>query len=77
MDEAFGHLYGRVDLKGRGTSVAKMLGTSSGTAVIAANGGQVSEAASRGSSRSTSRRRRCCSARTSRPSFAAPWATSR
>jgi len=43
MDEAFGHLYGRVDLKGRGTSVARMLGTSNGTAVIAANGGQVSE----------------------------------
>jgi uncharacterized protein involved in outer membrane biogenesis len=43
MDEAFGHLYGRVDLKGRGTSVAQMLGTSNGTGVIAANGGQVSE----------------------------------
>jgi uncharacterized protein involved in outer membrane biogenesis len=43
MDEALGHLYGRVDLKGRGTSVAQMLGTSNGTGVIAANGGQVSE----------------------------------
>ena len=43
MDEAFGHLYGRAELKGRGTSVARMLGTSSGTGVIAANGGQVSE----------------------------------
>lgn len=43
MDEAFGHLYGRADLKGRGASVARMLGTSNGTAVIAANGGQVSE----------------------------------
>jgi uncharacterized protein involved in outer membrane biogenesis len=43
MNEAFGHLYGRVNLKGRGTSVAQMLGTSNGTGVIAANGGQVSE----------------------------------
>lgn len=43
MDEALGHLYGRVDLKGHGTSVAQMLGSSNGTGVIAANGGQVSE----------------------------------
>jgi uncharacterized protein involved in outer membrane biogenesis len=43
MQEAFGHLYGRADLKGRGASVAQLLGSSNGTAVIAANGGRVSD----------------------------------
>jgi len=43
MDEALGNLYGRVDLTGRGDSIADMLGTSSGKVVVAANGGQVSE----------------------------------
>ncbi len=43
MEESLGHLYGRVDVKGRGTSVADMLGTANGKAVIAADGGRVSE----------------------------------
>ncbi|HEX4780086.1 MAG TPA: AsmA family protein [Usitatibacter sp.] len=43
MQEALGHVYGRADLKGRGASVAQLLGTSSGTGVLAANGGRVSD----------------------------------
>ena len=43
MDEALGTMYGRADLKGRGTSVADMLGTSNGSLVLAANGGRVSD----------------------------------
>lgn len=43
MDEAFGTLYGRADLKGRGASVGDLLGTSTGKLVLAANGGRVSD----------------------------------
>lgn len=43
MEEALGHLYGRVDLQGRGKSVGEMLGTANGKAVVAANGGRVSD----------------------------------
>ena len=43
MDEAFGTLYGRADLKGRGVSVGDLLSTSTGKVVVAANGGRVSD----------------------------------
>jgi len=43
MEESLGHLYGRVDLQGRGKSVGDMLGTANGKAVVAANGGRVSD----------------------------------
>ena len=43
MEESLGHLYGRVDLQGRGKSVGDMLGTANGKAVVAADGGRVSE----------------------------------
>jgi uncharacterized protein involved in outer membrane biogenesis len=43
MDEALGTMYGRADLKGRGASVGDLLATSSGSMVVAANGGRVSD----------------------------------
>lgn len=43
MEDALGTMYGRVDLKGRGASVGDLLATSSGIAVLAANGGRVSD----------------------------------
>src|SRR5262249_55152478 len=43
MEESLGHLYGRVDLKARGISVGDMLGSANGKAVVAADGGRVSE----------------------------------
>ena len=43
MDEAFGTLYGRAELKGHGASVGDLLGTSTGRIVVAANGGRVSD----------------------------------
>ena len=42
MEEAFGTLYGRADLVGRGQSVAQMLGTSDGKAQFAVDGGNIS-----------------------------------
>lgn len=43
MDESLGTMYGRVELIGRGTSMADLLGTSNGNVVLAANGGRVSD----------------------------------
>lgn len=42
MEEAFGTLYGRADLVGRGQSVAQMLATSDGKAYFAVEGGNIS-----------------------------------
>jgi AsmA family protein len=41
MQEALGTLYGRADLKGRGTSVAQLLGTSDGKMALAVDGGRI------------------------------------
>lgn len=43
MEEAFGTVYGRADLKGRGASVGDLLATSNGTIALSANGGRVSD----------------------------------
>ena len=43
MEDAYGQMYGAVDLKGRGASVGDLLATSDGTMVITANGGRVSD----------------------------------
>jgi uncharacterized protein involved in outer membrane biogenesis len=43
MDEALGTMFGRVELAGRGQSVAELLDTSNGKMTVAANGGQVSQ----------------------------------
>ena len=43
MDEAFGTMFGRVELAGRGQSVDELLDTSNGKMTLAANGGQVSQ----------------------------------
>jgi uncharacterized protein involved in outer membrane biogenesis len=43
MEEAFGTVYGRADLKGRGASVGDLLATSNGTMALSANGGRVSD----------------------------------
>lgn len=43
MEDAFGHLYGAFDLKGKGASIGGLLATSNGTMVLTANGGRVSE----------------------------------
>lgn len=42
MQQSFGTLYGRAELKGRGASVGDMLGTSDGKIVVAAEGGRIS-----------------------------------
>ncbi len=42
MKDALGTLYGRVDLVGRGTSVAQLLGSSEGKANVAVDGGRIS-----------------------------------
>jgi uncharacterized protein involved in outer membrane biogenesis len=41
MRDALGTLYGRADLKGQGTSVAQLLGTSDGKANFAVDGGRI------------------------------------
>ena len=43
MEDAYGQMYGAVDLKGRGASVGELLATSDGTMVLTANGGRVSD----------------------------------
>jgi uncharacterized protein involved in outer membrane biogenesis len=43
MDEAFGTLYGRAELVGRGNSIGGLLDTSNGKITVAANGGRVSQ----------------------------------
>ncbi len=43
MEQALGTLYGRADLRGRGTSIGELLGSSNGRIVLAANGGRVSD----------------------------------
>jgi AsmA family protein len=43
MEEAYGQMYGAVDLKGRGASVGDLLATSNGTMVLTASGGRVSD----------------------------------
>jgi uncharacterized protein involved in outer membrane biogenesis len=43
MQEAYGQMYGAVNLKGRGASVGDLLATSNGTLVLTANGGRVSD----------------------------------
>lgn len=42
MDDALGRMSGRADLVGRGRSVARLLGTSSGEASLAVSGGRIS-----------------------------------
>jgi uncharacterized protein involved in outer membrane biogenesis len=41
MRQALGTLHGRADLKGEGTSVARLLGTSDGRATVAVDGGHI------------------------------------
>lgn len=43
MEDAYGQMYGALDLKGRGASVGALLATSNGTMVLTANGGRVSD----------------------------------
>ena len=43
MEEALGTVYGKADLRGRGTSVGDLLGSSNGKIVLAADGGRVSD----------------------------------
>jgi uncharacterized protein involved in outer membrane biogenesis len=43
MEDAYGQMYGAVDLQGRGASVGDLLGTSNGTMVLTASGGRVSD----------------------------------
>jgi len=43
MEDAYGQMYGAVNLKGRGASVGDLLATSDGTMVLTANGGRVSD----------------------------------
>lgn len=43
MEDAFGTVYGKADLRGRGTSIGELLGSSNGKIVLAANGGRVSD----------------------------------
>ena len=43
MENAYGQMYGAIDLKGHGASVGDMLATSNGTMVLTASGGRVSD----------------------------------
>ena len=43
MEDAYGQMYGAVDLHGRGASVGDLLATSNGTMVLTASGGRVSD----------------------------------
>jgi uncharacterized protein involved in outer membrane biogenesis len=43
MGDAYGQMYGAVDLKGRGASIGDLLATSNGTMVMSASGGRVSD----------------------------------
>jgi uncharacterized protein involved in outer membrane biogenesis len=43
MADAYGQMYGAVNLKGRGASIGDLLATSNGTMVLTANGGRVSD----------------------------------
>jgi uncharacterized protein involved in outer membrane biogenesis len=43
MEDAYGQMYGAVNLKGRGASIGDLLATSDGTMVLTANGGRVSD----------------------------------
>ncbi|HUQ28519.1 MAG TPA: AsmA family protein [Usitatibacter sp.] len=43
MEDAYGQMYGAIDLKGRGASIGDLLATSNGTMVMTASGGRVSD----------------------------------
>ena len=43
MQQALGTIYGRAELRGRGTSIGELLGSSNGRIVLAADGGRVSD----------------------------------